>query len=1838
MKQAIVILFSACIGLTNLHSAPSEERSNAKPDAGGVVIEPSEGQIAPGAELTITFPNAMVVKDKIDLSEQLCPFVSKPKIEGNFLWKSQTEGVFVVKGVVAGAKHRLTLARDLKDVSGKPIVAPGWSAEFTATPFTISGDFSERDKLNALPQIPLESSYSVRLTEVAEHVYFQDRDSGQRFPVDVILSTDEKLTEQPEAEDFRVEPRQPLPVGHTYDLIVNGLLDAKSRQPLPYLKVIPVGKTEPLKVEWVAAFNHALEEPVIRIRFNDDIDPAEATPDRIRIEPAVKEMRLLASRDEVAVNGQFDLMQRYRVTISPELKGERGYGLAAESRWGATFHPKEPCIVFPASQIFLRLRPELRFSFFQVNTPPVTWKLARIPLEKLPAVTARVHDFDKNATDPVTGEAVIDPRTGFKKQFQTELLVEAFNLPVISSGTVEAATGDTETRRDVRCTASHGEPLGGAYLFEASAALGDGRIVGNRSIVCSSDFILTQKRTPATAVIRVTKMSDAQSVPGITVRAVTTENIELDRAVTDKNGIAVFLRDKVFPERKPGTHLFIADTASGSAIQFADGSAYSSSGGGGYASPRKPHAEIITDRNFYRPGQVVKMKGIVRKVTDAGLTIPAEHSVVGWRITQGYEDRVVGEGTADLSSYGGWEAEWNIPEKSKLGHFEIRCQIAGDDYDGRTSISIEEYRVPQFSVVVEAADEVGQTAHAHVSSAYFHGAPNVGARVHWKTTWSPLAESGGEADDYKRRYNAYAEVGPRLDPYSEQTKTIEGDTKLDAHGFANLVCESPFKDDPAIGRANVSWRAEVTSVDGQTIVGGEMAAIFSNSTRLGIKATERPGKDGGVNISVDAVDEEDAKIAGVPVRVDLFHVTTKTTKEQIAPFVFRYRNTDQFAKVASQETKTPAEFLFPADKTGRYVVAAGATDRKTALVSDETTLTGAEPAELPVQNETSFKIEHRAEAFIPGEKAVLSIQAPFGGVAWVSVETDAILDTLLVPLSGNAGRIELPIKKEYAPNATVSIYLVRPGGDKELPQERFAVSEIDVRRPDRELKIEPHLANTLVKPGETVHGEVQVTSEGKPIGDVDLVVFAVDDAVLKLGDWRLPDLVAGFYPRNPFAVRSYQSLQNYIEEITQKSLTQKGFIIGDGGEEPLSNVTNLRKEFRTLAFWEGSLKTGRDGKATFDFTAPDNLTTYRVVAVGQTKANQFGGDASATVQVSKPLLINPALPRFLRDGDEVELRAIVQQKFSDSEEVTARCVTDGSCKLLVDGSATQTAKRDAPTVFRFKAKVTDVDLAPAKIRFEAVAKSDVNMSDAVELTLPVQPPTIVRKESVAGPFTGPQFDARSAMPEPWKRGRGTFSATISISPWLPKIMGVPVILEYPHGCFDQISTKLLGYSLLANVLAYLPDIQAREAEYRRVLERGMKQFNDSLLAEGMLPYWPGSDAPNLFVTCEAFWAVNESVNAGFEAPEGLRDKLAGALKKIVNGQAGASPFEKCFALFVLTQYESDEDFSAVSQDLYLRRNESGDEGRALLAMTLHRQNIMPREKEQLLKEIDAPIKERAFNPATLGSMTRAEAICALAFDTIAPKFYAAQKKQRVRERMLALMDSSAALSTQENLWLLLAFKSMIGTEKAEALSVAEPKGVVSKNGRSVAWLDRKIDSQLLVKGLNKTALSFLMQAEYSTPEVDTDRVDRGFRVERVVRNLTEPKRTGEVNAPFKLGDQILVTYRINTRKKQNYVALEDSLPAGLETVNPNLAMVGKFFEIPASDQSERALALSYSEMRDRSTLLYFDTFEPGSGTYSVLARATAAGTFRWPATQVVPMYDSRFSGLSPSSICVISDE
>jgi uncharacterized protein YfaS (alpha-2-macroglobulin family) len=238
---------------------------------------------------------------------------------------------------------------------------------------------------------------------------------------------------------------------------------------------------------------------------------------------------------------------------------------------------------------------------------------------------------------------------------------------------------------------------------------------------------------------------------------------------------------------------------------------------------------------------------------------------------------------------------------------------------------------------------------------------------------------------------------------------------------------------------------------------------------------------------------------------------------------------------------------------------------------------------------------------------------------------------------------------------------------------------------------------------------------------------------------------------------------------------------------------------------------------------------------------------------------------------------------------------------------------------------------------------------------------------------------------------------------------------------------------------------------------------------------------------------------------------------------------------------------------------------------------------------------------------------------------------------LKLTESSASLSTQENLWLLVVFKAMMKAAPLAQLVGINPKPeTLSANASSAAWSGQDLSrlEDFLVTGLRPGG-SFVLSAEYRTPTKETTAVAHGIMLDRLVKNLTDAARDGSAGAPFRLGDQILISYRFSADKAQSYVAIEDMIPAGLEVVNPDLPLIAKFYSLPPEAAVEPP-DLSHSEMRDRQINLYFDHLPAGIRGYSVLARATAEGHFVWPATQIAPMYDSRFFGRSASSECTIA--
>ena len=187
---------------------------------------------------------------------------------------------------------------------------------------------------------------------------------------------------------------------------------------------------------------------------------------------------------------------------------------------------------------------------------------------------------------------------------------------------------------------------------------------------------------------------------------------------------------------------------------------------------------------------------------------------------------------------------------------------------------------------------------------------------------------------------------------------------------------------------------------------------------------------------------------------------------------------------------------------------------------------------------------------------------------------------------------------------------------------------------------------------------------------------------------------------------------------------------------------------------------------------------------------------------------------------------------------------------------------------------------------------------------------------------------------------------------------------------------------------------------------------------------------------------------------------------------------------------------------------------------------------------------------------------------------------------------------------------MRATPLAQLAGINPPPETLSANGTAGSWSKQDLArlADFAVTGLQPGG-SFVLKAEYRTPEKQVVPVAHGLSIDRVTKNLTNPSRDGSDRAPYQLGDQILISYRISSEKPQSYVVIEDSLPAGLEVVNPNLDLFGKFYGLPAEAESETA-DLSHSEMRDQQTNLYFDELPAGTRSYSVLARATAGRIFR----------------------------
>jgi len=165
--------------------------------------------------------------------------------------------------------------------------------------------------------------------------------------------------------------------------------------------------------------------------------------------------------------------------------------------------------------------------------------------------------------------------------------------------------------------------------------------------------------------------------------------------------------------------------------------------------------------------------------------------------------------------------------------------------------------------------------------------------------------------------------------------------------------------------------------------------------------------------------------------------------------------------------------------------------------------------------------------------------------------------------------------------------------------------------------------------------------------------------------------------------------------------------------------------------------------------------------------------------------------------------------------------------------------------------------------------------------------------------------------------------------------------------------------------------------------------------------------------------------------------------------------------------------------------------------------------------------------------------------------------------------------------------------------------------------------------------------KYAPTDLQLEPLDMGFVVQRTYEAVDDPNdvwldEDGQWHV--KAGTRVKVKLNMIADNRRYHVALVDPLPAGLEIINPNLAVSESLPESPSEEGTffywwNRWY--QHQNMRDSRVEVFTSLLWDGVYEYSYIARATMPGTFIVPPTKAEEMYSPEVFGRGQSDIVIV---
>lgn len=1237
----------------------------------------------------------------------------------------------------------------------------------------------------------------------------------------------------------------------------------------------------------------------------------------------------------------------------------------------------------------------------------------------------------------------------------------------------------------------------------------------------------------------------------------------------------------------------------------------------------------FTDRGIYKPGDEVFVKGVVRYRVLGELRAPAEGSSLTVTINDSKGEKMKSE-TVKVTKYGTFSLKATIGKEAPTGSYSVQTagKVAGGDINVSSQFRVEEYRAPQFRVDVEPKKKsliAGDPLEATVFARYLFGGAMNDVQVKWSSqrTSTRFSSESGVGFTFAQETWWWDDN----QPHDASGFFASGEGKADTQGA--LAVKAGNTETPGEKPYTYTFEAEVTDVNRQSVAGRAEVMVHPASYYVGLRSPAyflQVGTEYGMEALV--LDTEGKRTKGKKVTVTVTSRTWKSVKQKDASGGFTtisepVETEVKKCELESAEGVVPCAFK-PAN-AGFYIVRGAVKDEQGRQHSASMGVYATGNEWVAWQRNDTDRVELITDkpTYNVGDVAKVLIKSPYPEAkAMFTVEREGVLTRKLVDLKGSVVTIDVPITEEMVPNVFAGVLIMRSrvkeggietGDDPGRPNARIGLVKLNVEKKTKRLAVLVKTDKKDYQPREKVNVTLDVKdSAGKPASG-EVTLYVVDEAVLRLTSYEVPDPIASIYPERPLSMRLGEPL---LHLVRKRAYGEKGEEAGGGGGD--GSGGGFRNQFKTTVLFNPTLEVA-NGTATTSFSLPDNLTAFRIMAVVITQTDRFGS-GETSVQVNKPVMALPAMPRFARVGDVFEAGVVVHAHGIAESEVTVTATIEGEGAQLT-GSAEQKVllKEGSPREVRFSFKAMKPGVTA--FRFKVAGGG---ATDGVEEKLPIELPVETDAVATYGDTTDQRVEGITP-PKGVYEDLGGLTVSMSSTSLGGFDRGFQQLIEYPYGCLEQQSSRLVPFIALREIAGQFgvpwpgPDKKkaAGNDEMNALINTYLFSTLDvsdkkdpdevinatvkSILAlqdgDGSFRYWPSSMCSDAWSSTYATMALYRAKEVGFSVPA---DRIARAEKylgNVVGGNCGGC-FEstycgdetRVFASYVLARMKKPKPSSYA--EFYARRDKLSIFSRALLANAMFVGGGDRKQANALMQEILNNAREspkglsiaevQSQTYATLfNSDTRTTGVVLQALTDITPDhpFVGKMAKYLTGVRQ----GDGQWRTTQEAAWSLIGLTQVLRTKEKDTpdfkaaltMGTAELMGIAFK-GRSMKTEVRAIPmKELLAKsGGAEQKLTFKKEGagvlyysallKYAPKEMPTKPLDSGLFVQR----WFEPYAGGGQSTKFFAGDLVRIRVRIATNQERHWAAFEVPLPAGLEPVDTSLATTAKLGRSPDEEQND----------------------------------------------------------------------